>query len=54
MKKLFAFACSVVFALMVMNSGTGKTPAKMTVAEWGKGKAPIGKGKAPPPVVAKG
>ncbi len=58
MKKVFAFACSIALALVVVDSGVsvGKIQAGTTVADccWGKGKAPVGKGKAPPPVVTKG
>jgi hypothetical protein len=55
MKKLFAVACSMLLALIVMDATSVKAPTGLTVAQVGKGKAPIGKGKAPPPsVVTKG
>lgn len=56
MKKLLAMACSMVLALIVMDASQVKAPTRLTVAQYyGKGKAPIGKGKAPPPpVVTKG
>jgi hypothetical protein len=57
MKKFVVIAFSMLVALMVVEGGQqGKAPTGVTVADWGKGKAPIGKGKgkAPPPVVTKG
>lgn len=55
LKKLLAVACSMLFALIVMDaSQVAKSPTGLTVAQVGKGKAPIGKGKAPPVVVTKG
>ena len=46
MKKLLAVACSMLFALIVMDaSQVAKSPTGLTVAQVGKGKAPIGKGK---------
>jgi hypothetical protein len=41
MNKFFAIVCSLLLALSVAGCA-------------GKGKAPVGKGKAPPPVVTKG
>jgi hypothetical protein len=62
MKKFVAIASSIAVGLIVADGGIadwgkGKTPTGMTVAQVGKGKAPIGKGKGkapPPPVVTKG
>jgi hypothetical protein len=58
MKKFLAMGCSMLLALIVMDaSQVTKAPAGLTVAQYGKGKAPIGKGKGkgpPPPVVTKG
>jgi hypothetical protein len=56
MKKLLAIMCSTLLALIVMDATSVKAPTGLTVAQVGKGKAPIGgKGKAPPPsVVTKG
>ncbi len=58
MKKFFALACSAALALIMTDaSQIVKAPTGITVAQVGKGKAPIGKGKGkapPPPVVTKG
>lgn len=56
MKKLVAVVCSMLLALIVMDASKVKAPSDLTVAQYyGKGKAPIGKGKGPPPpVVTKG
>jgi hypothetical protein len=55
MKKFVVIAFSMLVALMVVEGGQqGKASKGLTVADWGKGKAPVGKGKAPPPVVTKG
>jgi hypothetical protein len=59
MKKFLAMSCSMLLALVVIDSSqVVKTPMGLTVAQYyGKGKAPIGKGKGkapPPPVVTKG
>ncbi len=60
MKKFVVIAFSMLVALMVVDGGQGKAPMGLTVSDWGywgKGKAPIGKGKGkapPPPVVTKG
>ena len=51
MKKFFAVACSLAVGLIVADGGMadlgkGESLTDMTVAQnWGKGKAPIGKGK---------
>jgi hypothetical protein len=56
MKKFLAMVCSMLLALIVMDASQVKAPKEgLTVAQMGKGKAPIGKGKGPPPpVVTKG
>jgi hypothetical protein len=57
MRKLLGVACSMILALAIADIGAGKAPVEgISVAQYyGKGKAPIGKGKAPPPpVVTKG
>jgi len=57
MRKFFGIACSAILALAIADVGAGKAPVEgVSVAQYyGKGKAPIGKGKAPPPpVVTKG
>ncbi len=56
MKQLIALVCSMLLALIVMDASQVKAPNGLTVAQYyGKGKAPIGKGKGPPPpVVSKG
>jgi hypothetical protein len=58
MRKFLGIACSMILALAVADVGRGKPPVEgITVAQYGKGKAPIGKGKGkgpPPPVVTKG
>jgi hypothetical protein len=59
MRKFFGIACSAILALAIADMGAGKVPVEgVSVAQYyGKGKAPIGKGKgkAPPaPVVTKG
>jgi hypothetical protein len=57
MRKLLGIACSMILALAIADIGAGKAPIEgISVAQYyGKGKAPIGKGKAPPPsVVTKG
>ena len=57
MRKFFGIACSAILALAIADVGAGKVPVEgVSVAQYyGKGKAPIGKGKAPPPpVVTKG
>jgi hypothetical protein len=62
MKRFLVVACSMAVGLIVADGGMadlvkGKNLTGMTVAQLGKGKAPIGKGKGkapPPPVVTKG
>jgi hypothetical protein len=57
MRKFLGIACSAILTLAIADVGTGKAPVEgISVAQYyGKGKAPIGKGKAPPPpVVTKG
>jgi hypothetical protein len=57
MRKFSGIACSAILALAIADVGAGKVPVEgVSVAQYyGKGKAPIGKGKAPPPpVVTKG
>jgi hypothetical protein len=56
MKKLLAMLCSTLLALILMDATSVKAPTGLTVAQVGKGKAPVGgKGKAPPPaVISKG
>jgi len=57
MKKFLAMVCSMLLALIVMDASQVKAPMGVTVAQVGKGKAPIGKGKGkgpPLPVVTKG
>jgi hypothetical protein len=52
MRKFLAMACSMLLALVVMDLGhVVDKPASLTVAQYyGKGKAPIGKGKGKAPV----
>jgi len=52
MRKFLAMACSMLLALVVMDLGhVVDKPARLTVAQYyGKGKAPIGKGKGKAPV----
>ena len=57
MKKFLVVASSLLLALAVVDGSKGKAPTGLTVADWGKGNAPIGKGKGkapPPPIVTKG
>jgi hypothetical protein len=53
MKAFLALACSMLLTLAVVDTNQGKASKGLTVAQMGKGKSPIGKGKgkAPPPVV---
>jgi len=57
MGKFLGVVGLAILALAIVDMGVAKAPLdkSITVAQVGKGKAPIGKGKGPPPpVVTKG